>query len=615
MSAEQSKESKFWPGRLATNLFFWFMLLSLLPVSIVGWVEYEKGKTVIVENKYQELSTVNHLLSRRLNEYFDAVVTNLFVRAGVAEEFISRLSRNFEGSHMALPEYINSFGYRSLADEYGTEFVGFLRFYDYSDVIIGDKDGNILYTINGYSDLGQNLFAGDLRDTKLASAVVRGFRSVQPQFADVGRYDPVGEDKVSFFVLPLIGDDQEVSGFLAIQLYAGVIQELFNQGMNVGDGTQSYLVGRDKKIRFGEGLSSTQIMNLQSDTELIRYWLTHIDEETGEFVEVHEEHLHDIVENTAAEKDDHRGEHVHDAVAEAMVEDPEHDDAAEDMNAYRMAQMKSHIRSYRNTRGEKVFGVFSPISIAGTAMALVSEVTEEKAFASITEFRSRLLLVSLITALAVLLAAAMITRRMVLPLRMITGWVQRVAAGEFVQGRVLSQRNEIGDLSRSFSVMTEQLRQASEENTHRSWVQDGQAGLNDCIRGEHDVVKLCTGIISYMARYLDIPLAAIYVMDTDKESLRLMGTYAWQKRKHGENVFNLGDGLVGQAALENQAIEVDNLPDGYFSIRSGMGEMAPRMVMVTPFAHNGKVKGVIEFALVHELNELKTELIASLWIK
>ncbi len=612
MSAEQSKESKFWLGRLATNLFFWFMLLSLLPVTIIGWTEYEKGKEVIVENKYRELSTVNHLLSRRLNEYFDAVVTNLFVRAGVAEEFISRLSRNFEGSYMALPEYINSFGYRSLADEYGTEFVGFLRFYDYSDVIIGDKDGNILYTTNGYSDLGQNLFAGDLRDTKLAAAVVRSFRSVQPQFADVGRYDPVGEDKVSFFVLPLMDDKQEVSGFLAIQLYASVIQELFNQGMTVSDGAHSYLVGQDKKVRFGDGLSSAQMMSLQADTDLIRYWLTHIDSETGQFVEIHDDHLHEITSGSAEGHDDHghADEHVHDPVAEVMVEDPEHSDATKDIGAYKMAQMKSHIRNYFNAEGDKVLGVFSPISIAGTAMALVSEVTEERAFASITEFRSRLLLVSFFTALAVLIAAALITRRMVLPLRMITGWVQRVAAGEFVQGRVLSQRNEIGDLSRSFSVMTEQLRQASEENNSRSWVQDGQAGLNDCIRGEHNLTKLCSAIISYMARYLDIPLAAVYIMDSDNESLQLMGTYAWQRRKHGENVFKLGESLVGQAALENQAIEVDNLPDDYFSIRSGMGEMPPRMVLVTPFAHNGKVKGVIEFALVHELNELKTEFIA-----
>ncbi|WP_461538697.1 response regulator [Spongorhabdus nitratireducens] len=595
MSADKIQESKFWPGRLATSLFFWFMLLSMVPVGIIGFVEYDKGKSVIVENKYHELSTVNQLLSRRLNEYFESIVTNLYVRAELAEKFVGQLSEGLEASRQTLPEYVRSDGYYALTDKYSNDLLSFLRFYDYSDVLIGDREGNLLYTVNGYEDLGQNLFSGDLRDTKLTSAVIKSFRSRLPQFSDVGRYEPVGDDKVCFFVLPLVNREQEVSGFLAVQLYAGVVQEFFNQGMSLGDGTTSYLVGKDKRVRFGEGLNTTEVMSRSSDTELIQFWLNHLEDETGEYTE------HDHGSSIEFALEESADDHGHDD-SEHSEDKAEHED--------HMRQMMAHIKNYQNAQGEKVLGVFSPISIAGTSMALVSEVTEKWAFASIAEFRTRLLLVSLITSVMVLLAAAMITRRMVKPIRMITGWVQRVAAGEFVQGRVLSQRNEIGDLSRSFSVMTEQLRQASEEGNHRSWVQDGQAGLNDCIRGEHDLTKLATAIISYMARYLEIPLAAIYILNEEEQALKLMGAYAWQRRKHSNNAFKLGEGLVGQAALENQAIEVDSLPEGYFSIRSGMGEMAPHMVLVTPFSHNGKVKGVIEFALVHELSELKTEFIA-----
>src|SRR5881394_1957731 len=65
---------------------------------------------------------------------------------------------------------------------------------------------------------------------------------------------------------------------------------------------------------------------------------------------------------------------------------------------------------------------------------------------------------------------------------------------------------------------------------------------------------------------------------------------------HIGNKFHLGEGLVGQAALEKKPILLTNVPDDYIAITSGLGEAPPRNIIVLPVLFEGDVKAVIELA-------------------
>src|SRR5262249_42644186 len=89
-----------------------------------------------------------------------------------------------------------------------------------------------------------------------------------------------------------------------------------------------------------------------------------------------------------------------------------------------------------------------------------------------------------------------------------------------------------------------------------------------------------------------------YIMEEkDGEArLRLLASYAHSLRKHGENVFEMGEGLVGQAALEREKIVLSRVPPDYIQITSGLGEAPPLSVIVLPVLFEGEVKAVIELA-------------------
>src|SRR4029079_1363939 len=78
--------------------------------------------------------------------------------------------------------------------------------------------------------------------------------------------------------------------------------------------------------------------------------------------------------------------------------------------------------------------------------------------------------------------------------------------------------------------------------------------------------------------------------------LKLIASYAYKQRKAVANRFHLGEGLVGQSALEKKSILLTNVPDDYIMINSGLGEAAPLNIIVLPVLFEGEVRAVLELA-------------------
>ncbi len=78
--------------------------------------------------------------------------------------------------------------------------------------------------------------------------------------------------------------------------------------------------------------------------------------------------------------------------------------------------------------------------------------------------------------------------------------------------------------------------------------------------------------------------------------LKLLASYAYKERKNIDNRFKLGEGLVGQCALEKEKILLTNVPNDYIKITSGLGEAKPLNIIVLPIVFEGQVKAVMELA-------------------
>jgi CheY-like chemotaxis protein/HAMP domain-containing protein len=164
--------------------------------------------------------------------------------------------------------------------------------------------------------------------------------------------------------------------------------------------------------------------------------------------------------------------------------------------------------------------------------------------------------------------------------------------------------DEVGLLTRSLASMQSALREARSEEARREWLMTGLARLNDVVLGELGPEMLAQRVVSEMCEYLEARVGAMYLTGQEQETdiLRLFGSYAYTPRKHLSNRWKPGEGLVGQAFLEQRQIMLGEVPDDYVQIVSGLGAAPPRNICVTPFLYEGRVQGVIEIGTLQALD-------------
>jgi CheY-like chemotaxis protein/HAMP domain-containing protein len=164
-------------------------------------------------------------------------------------------------------------------------------------------------------------------------------------------------------------------------------------------------------------------------------------------------------------------------------------------------------------------------------------------------------------------------------------------------------RSDQDILSNAIVEMKSNLQKMTQENDIQNWLKTGQAELGEKMSGDQSVVKLAQNVIGYVAPYLDAKVGAIFLKDDD-DTLKLSGSYAYKTRKNLSNVFKIGEGLVGQTALEKQSIIITDVPEDYVKINSGVGEASPLNILVIPLINDEQVTGVIELGSFQKFSEI-----------
>lgn len=117
--------------------------------------------------------------------------------------------------------------------------------------------------------------------------------------------------------------------------------------------------------------------------------------------------------------------------------------------------------------------------------------------------------------------------------------------------------------------------------------------------------RLAQSILSGLAKHFEILQGIFLEVDETDEilTLRYLGGYACAARNVEDYVFQLGEGLPGQVAVDRKLLNLSSVPDGYLSVRTGLGEANPNSLIVFPIQYGDKLWGVIELASFHSFTE------------
>lgn len=101
-----------------------------------------------------------------------------------------------------------------------------------------------------------------------------------------------------------------------------------------------------------------------------------------------------------------------------------------------------------------------------------------------------------------------------------------------------------------------------------------------------------------LCKQLEAGQGALYqaVLDDQKRWIELKAGYALNIGESAVIRFEFGEGLVGQVASTGQPLFVDDIPEGYITILSGLGSASPKYVLLVPVKNGDQLTGVIEIA-------------------
>ena len=173
-----------------------------------------------------------------------------------------------------------------------------------------------------------------------------------------------------------------------------------------------------------------------------------------------------------------------------------------------------------------------------------------------------------------------------------------VTKGDLTRQITVDAQGELDELKTNINQMIGNLRETTERNQEQDWLKTNLAKFSRMMQGQKDLESVSRLIMSELTPLVSAHHGAFFMMDSDagQSLLKLIASYAYRARKHVANRFAIGEGLVGQAALEKQPILLQNVPDDYIQITSGLGEAPPRNIIVLPVLFEGEVKAVIELA-------------------
>ena len=185
-------------------------------------------------------------------------------------------------------------------------------------------------------------------------------------------------------------------------------------------------------------------------------------------------------------------------------------------------------------------------------------------------------------------------------LRVLSGGLSRFATGNFEERLPSGGLLELANLAREANQMAANLRQLASERDRADWLKESQALLSDEMRAESELAALSNALVQCLARRTGAVAAALHLLEDG--GLRLRGRFAIEHAAEFTPLDplqspNRGEGLVIEAMRSKSLLVVEDVPENYLKVRSGLGESSPRSLLFLPLARGDETVGVLEIAL------------------
>ncbi len=145
------------------------------------------------------------------------------------------------------------------------------------------------------------------------------------------------------------------------------------------------------------------------------------------------------------------------------------------------------------------------------------------------------------------------------------------------------------------------LRRTVLTQKREQWLRDAQLGLGTAVSGEQPLAQLGQNILGFLTNYLGAVAGAIYVENAGR--FHRTAVHGVPSDANLPTSFGANDSLFGHVLKDHRPIAVGEVPDGYISFGSGLGQHKPRYLALAPAIVEGDIRGVFELGFLSPVSD------------
>jgi class 3 adenylate cyclase len=309
---------------------------------------------------------------------------------------------------------------------YNDFFREIVKRFEFQDALLLDTRGNVVYSAYKSVDLGTNILTGPFEGGDLTEAYQKARDSHDVDYVgmtDFGDYQPA--DQPTAWMVSPVGPAGHVEGVLAMQFPISKINRLMTvdkrwEESGMGKTGETFIVGPDDLMR--------------SDSRL--------------FLEDPKAFERDVI-NAGTPPDV-----AHDSIRQhgtTLVQPV----ATEATQLAQRGQRGTLVT--RDYLGHETLQAYAPVDVPGLHWAVIAKIDTSEAFAPVSTFTRKLVLSTTVIIFVVCIAAMLLARLFVRPIRRLESGAQRISSGEYGVSLPVQSRDEFGDLTVAFNEMSRNL--------------------------------------------------------------------------------------------------------------------------------------------------------------
>jgi class 3 adenylate cyclase len=474
---------------IQSKLLVMLLVTSILSAAVVGFIGYQSGRSSLRASVFDRLTEVRASQSRQLEAQFAELKNSLIIytRGSTTTEAIEAFTPAFDqldnttitpaqwqsivdyynnqfekaeenqtGDHLDVDALLPTSNAQKYLQAYytapfndwnkaiqnddardgsawsaaNTRFNDFFREivlrFEFEDALLLDTRGNVVYSAYKGVDLGTNVLTGPYREGALRDAYQKALASNVVDYVgvtDFSDYQPA--DEPTAWLASPVGPQNRVEGVLALQFPISKINRLMTAdkqwaAAGMGRTGETFVVGPDDLMR--------------SDSRL--------------FLENAEEFKRDVV--NAGTPPDVADESIRQG-GTTLVQPV----ASEATRQAQRGQTGTIIES--DYLGHETLQSYAPVSLPGLHWSVIAKIDTAEAFAPVAAFTRTLVLSTAVIIFVVCIAAMLLARLFVRPIRRLEAGAQQISSGDYHVTLPVRSRDEFGDLTVAFNDMSRNL--------------------------------------------------------------------------------------------------------------------------------------------------------------